>query len=57
MCEWKIGNVPEALIEYVGADFWEDGQYVEFEIQHEGRNPYFFFGICEGKHDVHGVCL
>jgi hypothetical protein len=28
--------------------------YVEFEIQHEGRNPYFFFGVCEGKHDVHG---
>jgi hypothetical protein len=28
---------------------------VEFEIQHEGRNPYFFFGVCEGKHDVPGV--
>ena len=28
--------------------------YVEFEVQHEGRNPYFFFGVCEGKYDVHG---
>eukprot|EP00802_Teleaulax_amphioxeia_P004645 Tamp_04649.p1 GENE.Tamp_04649~~Tamp_04649.p1 ORF type:complete len:798 (+),score=167.98 Tamp_04649:99-2492(+) len=28
--------------------------YVEFEIQHEGRNPYFFFGVCEGRHDVSG---
>ena len=28
--------------------------YVEFEIQNEGRVPYFCFGICEGKNDVHG---
>ena len=28
--------------------------YVEFEIQNEGRTPYFFFGLCEGKHDVQG---